>query len=111
MTKPVQERRLHPRRPHRTEVVFEDEFGDGLFYVYSEDISLGGIFLASDVPLRRGTMMFVSFQLPPYKRAIRVTAQVVRRTNPSAPGKSGMGIRFLGLSDIARKRLTEFLTE
>ena len=51
-----QERRLHPRREYRTRIVFEDEFGDGLFYVNSADISMGGIFLASDVPLRLGTL-------------------------------------------------------
>jgi uncharacterized protein (TIGR02266 family) len=103
-----QERRLHPRRPHRTRIVFEDEFGDGLFYVHSEDVSMGGIYLASDIPLRLGTLLFLSFQLPPHKRFIRVTGEVVRR---GAGDGGGMGVRFVGLSELASKRLEDFLSE
>jgi len=102
----VHERRLYPRRQYRTRIVFDDEFGDGLFYVFSEDISMGGVFLASDIPMRLGTLLFLSFQLPGHKRPVRVTGEVVRR-GENAGG--GMGIRFLGLSDLARKRLEDFL--
>lgn len=103
-----QERRLYPRRRHRTRIVFEDEFGDGLFYVYSEDISMGGVFLASDIPMRLGTLLFLSFQLPEHKRYIRVTGEVVRRAGEAG---GGMGVRFLGLSDLARRRLEDFLSD
>ena len=104
------ERRLYPRRPLRTKVIFDDEFGDGLFYVYSEDVSMGGIFLASDIPVRIGTMLFLSFCLHGHKRPIRVTGEVVRRAGGGETGLSGVGIRFVGLSDLARKRLEEFLS-
>ncbi|MFH1830513.1 MAG: PilZ domain-containing protein [Pseudomonadota bacterium] len=102
----MKERRLFPRKSLRTKVVFEDEFGDGLFYVWSEDISEGGIFLASDIPVKLGTFLYLSFVLPTHKRPIRVTGEVIRL---SAPG--GMGIRFVGLSDIARKRLEDFISD
>lgn len=104
----ARERRLHPRRPYRARVVFEDEFGDGLFYVLSEDLSLGGLFLASDIPLRVGTLLFLSFLIPPHKRSIRVTGEVVRRAEGDV---RGMGVRFVGLSDLARRRLEDFLAE
>jgi len=106
-----QERRLHTRKKHRTRIVFEDEFGDGLFYVYSEDMSMGGAFLASDIPLRVGTLLFLSFQLPPHKRPIRVTGEVVRRASSGgeAGAAGGMGVRFIGLSEMAMKRLEDFL--
>ncbi len=100
------ERRLHPRREHRTRVIFEDEFGDGLFYVWSEDFSIGGLFLASEIPVRVGTLLFLSFVLPGHKRPIRVTGEVVRRI---VGASIGMGIRFVGLSELARKRLESFL--
>lgn len=103
------ERRLYSRRPHRTRVVFEDELGDGLFYIFSEDISMGGLFLASNIPVKKGTLLFLSFVLPGHKRSIRVTGEVVRRIDEGDGSKGGMGIRFLGLSDIAKKRLEEFL--
>lgn len=100
-------RRIHERHGLCIRVVFEDEFGEGLFYVNSGDISLGGMRLASAVPLKIGTLLFVSFGLPPHKRPIRVTAEVIRRADDE--GKGEVGIRFVGLSEIARKRLVEFL--
>lgn len=102
---PTFDRRLHPRREYRTEVVFEDEFGDGLFYVYSSDVSMGGVFLSSEIPMKLGTMLFLSFVLPGHKRPIKVTGEVVRRID-----SGGMGVRFVGLLEMARKRLEEFLT-
>jgi uncharacterized protein (TIGR02266 family) len=105
MSADVRERRLHPRKSFRTRVIFEDEFGDGLFYVWSEDFSQGGIFLASAVPMRVGTLLYLSFVLPGHKRPVRVTGEVVR-----IAGEKGMGIRFAGLSDLAKKRLEEFLS-
>ena len=105
MSEQSRERRLHPRKEYRTRVVFEDEFGEGLFYVWSDDFSQGGIFLASDVPMRVGTLLYLSFVLPKHKRPVRVTGEVVR-----IAGKAGMGIRFVGLSDLAMKRLDDFLS-
>jgi len=104
MSAQAKERRLHPRKPYRTRVVFEDEFGDGLFYVWSEDFSQGGIFLESEVPVRLGTMLYLSFTIPSHKRPIRVTGEVVRIAG------GGMGIRFMGLSETAMKRLYDFLS-
>ncbi len=106
MNASTSERRVHPRGALRTKVVFEDEFGDGLFYVFSEDISLGGVFLASEVPVLVGTLMFLSFVLPGHKRPVRVTGEVVRR-----PQAGGMGVRFVGLTELARNRIEEFLSK
>ena len=103
------ERRLHERHPLRTAVVFEDEFGEGLFYVYSDNISLGGLFLASSVPLRIGTMLFLSFHLPGSKRPLRVTGEVVRIALPSGGG-DGIGIRFVGLPEKVMGKLEDFLS-
>lgn len=105
------ERRIFLRRPYKTEVVFEDEFGDGLFYVHSRDLSLGGIFLASSIPVRVGTLLFLSFKIPPFKRPVKLTGEVVRVTESGQSGTQGMGIRFVGLTDIARERLDEFLSK
>ncbi len=104
----VTERRLFSRKGFEADVVFEDEFGDGLFYVKSLDISMGGVFLASSIPVRIGTMMFLSITLPPHKRPIKFTGEVVRITKPGSQVVQGMGIRFVGLSEAARQRLEEF---
>jgi len=103
----IGERRLHPRLPHRTEVVFDDEFGDGLFYVYSKDVSMGGLYLESDIPVSKGSMLFLSFALPGHKRRIHVTGEVVRSIHSGI--SLGVGVRFVGLSDLAKRRLEDFL--
>lgn len=106
----IPNRRLFTRRDFRTDVVFEDEYGDGLFYVESLDISMGGIFLASDIPVKIGTLLFLSVSLPPHKRPVRFTGEVVRIAKPGSQLVQGMGIRFVGLSETAQKRLEEFLS-
>lgn len=105
----VAEKRIYQRRPHRTQVVFEDEFGEGLFYVYSMDVSMGGLFLESDIPLKIGTMLLLSFALPGHRRPVRVTGKVVRRIEGAHGRGGGLGISFLGLSELTMKRLQEFL--
>jgi len=102
------EKRIHPRRRYEAKVVFEDENGDGLFYLKSSDISMGGLFLKSNIPIWVGSMVLLSLKLPKYRRAIRVTGQIVRRS-VSDDNQRGVGLRFVGLSDLAKKRLAEFL--
>ena len=109
-TNSVVEKRLFSRKGFVTDVIFEDEFGDGLFYVKSQDVSMGGVFLASSIPVRVGTMLFLSMALPPHKRPVHFTGEVVRITKPGSQVVQGMGIRFVGLSDVARQRLEEFLS-
>lgn len=111
LKKTVGEKRLYPRKRYKTRVIFEDEFGDGLFYLYSEDISMGGILLESNVPARMGSLLFLSFELPNFKRRIAATCEVVRKSS-DPDGKSGaMGVRFVGLDDHAIDRLQNFLAQ
>ena len=107
---PVVERRIFARRPLQTKVVFEDEYGEGLFFVYSKDISMGGIFLDSSIPVKLGTLLFLSLALPPYKRPIHVTGEVVRVVESKTDKIAGMGIRFVGLSGSAQEKLDKFFS-
>lgn len=103
------EKRIHQRKPLKTKIVFDDELGDGLFYVYSKDISLGGLYLASNIPVRLGTFLFLSFQIPPHKRSINIVAEVVRHSSGKINSNAGMGIRFVGLPEPARKWIENYL--
>lgn len=107
------EKRLYPRRRLRSRIVFEDEWGDGFIYFYSTDISLGGLFLESDVPLKQGTKVFLSFKLGEGKEAIRATAQVVRLAKETAQAVTifGMGVQFLDLSGEAKEAITHYLED
>ncbi len=107
------EKRVYPRKTLRTKVVFEDETGEGFIYFYSTDVSLGGIFLESDIPLKLGTHVFLSFTLKDGKPPIRVTARVVRveREERATLPVIGMGVQFVDLPDDAKRAIQDFVGE
>ena len=88
-------------------VVFEDECGEGLFSLPDRDISEGGLGFAADIPARIGSMLFLSFCLPGYRRPLRVTGEVTR--TPHGGDEKMMGVRFVGLSAAAVAKLREYL--
>ena len=108
------DRRLFSRKIMRTKVIFDDEFGEGLISLYAEDVSLGGVFLASDIPIRLGSYVFLSFHLPDNKTFIRATGQVVRiasqEVKPGFDQRSGVGIRFVGLSEESAEAIQNYVT-
>lgn len=106
-----QERRIFPRKNFKTQIVFEDEYGDGIFYLYSTDISLGGIFLETDVPLKMGSLMFLSLIIPEHKRPLHLTGEVVRIIEMGENAKSGIGIRWMGMNERTLSDLKNFLAE
>ena len=107
------EKRVYPRHRLRTEVVFEDEWGQGFIYFYSTDLSLGGIFFESELPLKQGTKVFLSFKLPNNPAPIRATGEVVRQEREAQdPSRViGTGIRFGDLSAKTAALIETFLEE
>lgn len=110
-TKSGIEKRLSYRKPWRGKVVFEDERGDPLVYLYSENISATGIYLASQIPIQAGSNAFLSFTLPDGTE-VRTIGEVVRIATDKAARKEearrGMGIRFLDLTAEQRRRIESF---
>ena len=108
------ERRLFPRKIITTNVVFEDEFGEGVIYLPVEDISLGGLFISASIPIKVDSYVFLSFKLPGSKNEIHATGRIVRVTqsvaNKDVTLQEGMGIRFVGLSREASKEISEFIS-
>lgn len=109
----MKERRLFPRKLMRTKIVFEDEFGDGMVWLHAEDISLGGLFIESDIPIKVGSYVFLSFFLPDSNIKIRATGQIVRAVKKAGSaeldGRGGLGVRFVGLSSEATKAIQEYV--
>lgn len=107
MTKVCGEQRLYPRRPLNAMVIFEDEFGDPLFYVRSKDLSEGGMLLEGcRFPLRLKSLMFLSFHLPGEHRPMRLTGEVVRMGTAE---EAGVGVRFVDVDQQTLKQLRNFL--
>ena len=105
------EKRIYPRKTLRTKVIFEDESGEGFIYFYSTDLSLGGLFLESDIPLKIGTRVFLSFNLGEGKPLLRATGQVVRverETGGTLP-VVGMGVQFADLPEEAKRSVQDYI--
>lgn len=110
-------KRISPRKPLKTQVIFEDEFGDEFVYFISTDISNSGIFIQTDLDFGAGTRVFLKFSLHPGGQPIRVAAVVMRRmAMRRGPGRKkpitqGLGLKFLGLKHRDYQKIEEFLSE
>ncbi len=105
------EKRVFQRRRLRTQVIFEDESGEGFIYFYSTDVSLGGLFFESDVPLKIGTKVFLSFSLPDERPSIHMTGEVVRiEREKSNAHVVGIGVRFVDLDGNSKTRIEHYVT-
>ncbi len=104
------EKRLYPRRPIRTQVVFEDENREGVLYFFSTDVSAGGLFLESNTPVKLGTQVFLRFSLIPQAKPIQATGEVVRvMKDEREPGKVGIGIHFVYIHPLDRQLIQDFI--
>lgn len=108
------EKRIYPRKLINSRVVFEDEFGEGLICLNASDISLGGLFITSDIPIKEGSYVLLSFNLPGSAVTIRATGQVVRIVRAASErglGKrEGFGVRFVGLSEDAVAAIEDYVS-
>lgn len=114
-SRPKKEKRLFPRRPIRTQVVFENTDSEGVLYFFSTDISAGGLFLETDFPIRLGTQVFLRFSLTPNAKPIQATGEVIRvmraENKEVGPGKVGIGIRFVYIHPLDRELIQEFINQ
>ncbi len=87
------------------------ESESNFFAGFSENISEGGIFIATHDYKPMGTRVAVQFSLPDMGPAIHVTCEVrwVREYNPLVPDMiPGMGLCFEGLTEQDQRRIQHF---
>ena len=95
-TVPDAERRSADRRKWLVEVAFEG--GDATGIAQTADISLGGLYLATDAVLSHGTGLFLKLQIGGSQIGIPATVAFVEE------GK-GVGVRFDSLTEDAEEVL------
>ena len=85
------------------------------FYTgFSENISSGGIFIATHFPAKIGEKVPLVFKLPNSPRSLEVVGTVrwFREYNPFTPNISpGMGLLFEELSEEDAEIINEYITE
>jgi uncharacterized protein (TIGR02266 family) len=101
---------LERRGAKRVAVSIPVELRDGRgFSLHStRDISSGGVFFDRAIPHSLGARVELSFTLPGDTRSIRCEGEVV---NVPDAHEYGMGVRFLNLAPLDRKRIDDFAAE
>lgn len=103
------ERRRAPRAHLETEVSFQSD--DNFFAGFSEDVSEGGLFVATYDLKAVGTRVNLTFSLPE-GTSIETTGEVRWLRDPrdrDAGVSPGMGIQFDALSEPEKAKITEFV--
>jgi uncharacterized protein (TIGR02266 family) len=103
----IVERRAHFRFPTHLEVRFAS--GDELRSACLENISEGGIFVATTRPLPAGTPLRLWISVPDGRAEMAGRVAWVRPKDSSA-GPAGMGIRFADLSDEQRDQIAQVVS-
>lgn len=102
-------RRQHPRHNVELEVTMESETN---FYLgLTENLSEGGLFIATHVLKPLGTQIEVSFKLPDLTEPIKVpgTVRWVREYSETSDTHPGLGVRFEHLTAEHTEQIRRFL--
>jgi uncharacterized protein (TIGR02266 family) len=101
------ETRVFPRLSSRFKVSWNSP--RDFLVTYSENISSGGIFVATEAPVALREVVELSLELPDGQGPAKTYAEVVQRITPEqakAKGRvAGAGLQFIGSDDEFRKRL------
>jgi uncharacterized protein (TIGR02266 family) len=103
------EARRYPRHDVELEVTMESERN---FYMgLTENLSEGGIFIATHVLKPMGTSIAVSFKLPDVADPVKLVGTVrwVREYSETSDSSPGMGVRFEQLTEEQSEQIRGFL--
>ena len=96
------------RKISRTSTVIQVNYHtvDSFFRDFTDDISTGGMFIATPKPLKPGTQLSLAFLIPGCDYPIHVKAEVAwSRSVPSDGQQRGMGVKFDNLSPSAKDKI------
>ena len=102
------ERRRFERAPISAQVEFEltnSSSGPSRVRKHMANISVGGLFISTEEPIRAGTRMVVRFELPNKHRVIAVSRVSYVRKG------LGLGVEFLSLDDEDREEILAYIAE
>jgi uncharacterized protein (TIGR02266 family) len=100
------ERRRFERAPISAQVEFEltnSSSGPSRVRKHMGNISIGGLFISTEEPIRAGTRMVVRFELPNKHRVIAVSRVAYVRKG------LGLGVEFLSLDDEDREEIQTYI--
>ena len=104
--------RRHNRIPMEADVDFSSE--SNFYNGFAENISEGGLFIATWQIGKVGDKVALKFRLPDSVDLIECEGEVrwLREQNPDTPDVApGIGIRFVGMRPEQQRRVEEFIRE
>jgi uncharacterized protein (TIGR02266 family) len=105
----IDARRIHSRHALELEVSLESESN---FYMgLTENLSEGGLFIATHLVKPTGTQIHVSFKLPHVADSIEAVGVVrwTREYSQTSDSMPGMGVRFERVAPLQVEQIREFL--
>ena len=100
--------RAHARVPLKVEVNLRSE--DTFFTGFSENISEGGLFVATDAPYSVGTQLTIQLtMMGGVPEDLPVVVRWVRPAGAIGGLPAGMGVRFEGLTELKKAELQGFI--
>ena len=103
-------RRSHDRASLSLEVTLEGE--NNFFTGFTENISEGGLFVATHMARKVGERVVIDLTLPGSDVAVHADCEVrwLRMYSETSDAPPGMGLRFVVLSEEDKARITDFVT-
>ncbi|MBW1808245.1 MAG: PilZ domain-containing protein [Deltaproteobacteria bacterium] len=108
----LRQRLLERRRFARVDTKLHVQFvyAEGFFELKTEDLSLGGLFIATDHLVPVGEKVRLVLHIPGDHPSVKAVCEVVRVVEESAPGQpAGLGIRFDDMSDADLLTVRDYL--
>ena len=102
------------RKTSRTSTVIQVDCNtvDSFFREFADNISAGGMFIATPKPLKPGTQLSLEFLLPRCHYPIRVKAEVTwNRGKTSIDQRQGMGVKFDSLSPSVKDKINTIVKQ
>jgi len=109
MNEQARDRRIYVRIPARLEAAVRDRALDATLYFLTRDLSLGGVFLQSDLLLEVGSRVALFFEIPEDLGLCRAYGEVAWTRDDEEGAVPGMGVRFQELEGDASLRLSRFI--
>ena len=110
MTVMSEERRKFARIPLNLLIQVRFDTFEQFIVQYADNISEGGLFLKSDDPKEKGSMIYLQFALRDGTKLIEGLGKVVH-VNPKGSAHPGMGVEFVSFDEESREMIKAIVDE
>ena len=102
------------RRESRIQKTLSLTYKDNQSFInaYTGNISIGGLYIKTEKPLRQGEMFFLKLQLPGLSEPVNIKSEVAwawKKEGDKEKKPSGMGVKFLEMNEKDDQTLKKYI--